>query len=269
MYVPPEVKHRVAKKVNECIDKANLHFNRTYPIPTIHYDVRGTRGGYQERGELHFNPILLMENVEDFMERTVPHELAHWIDTVNGGNARPANDSYQVLSSMILGGRKVRRAKRSIHGPTWQHICRVLGMRDITRTHRYDVTNARVKLKVKFEYKCNNCAKTIFMSSVRHNKFRMGRSTYWCSACGRERGTLTLIRSLGQKTHEELIAYRAAQPKVHVIPNVPVASNIDRARKMYNMYSNLGRGVCIRKMVECGIKDTTASTYYQNFKSGK
>lgn len=273
MYVPPAVKERVAKKVNECINKSNLHFGRTYSVPPIHYDVRGTTGGYHQDGEVHYNPTLLMENVEQYLERTVPHEVAHHIDTLNGDNARPDNGyAYLVLTS---SGRRPRRSKRSIHGPSWKHICRIMGMTDIARCHQYDVTNAQVKVKNKFEYNCNGCKKAVFMSSVRHNKFRKGRTTYWCSRCGRQRGTLTLVGNLGQKTHAQLIAIRdarTAQPK----PVAPVApggtigtNNIDRARKMYGMYSHLGRGVTIRKMVECGIKDTTASTYYQNFKSGK
>lgn len=286
MYVTPQVKERVAKKVNECVNKANLYFGRTYTIPPIHYDVRGTNGGYHQSGAVHFNPTLLMENVEIFMERTVPHEVAHHIDTLNGDNARPVRDVNRVFND-VMSGRRPRRAKRSIHGPSWEKICRIFGMTDIERCHKYDVSNAQVKIKNKFEYKCGGCSQAIFMSSVRHNKFRQGRSTYWCSKCGRDRGSLTLVRNLGQKTHGELIAMRNARtakfiqptfvPKGDVTPTPvqsaydpkPLVSNMDRARKMYSMYSHLGRGVCIRKMVECGIKDTTASTYYQNFRSGK
>lgn len=277
MYVPPAVKERVAKKVNECVNKSNLHFGRTYPVPPIHYDVRGTTGGYHQDGEVHYNPTLLMENVDQYLERTVPHEVAHHIDTLNGDNARPQNDVYRMLNAAMTG-RRSRRAKRSIHGPSWQHICRIMGMTDIKRCHQYDVTNAQVKVKNKFEYKCGGCSQAIFMSSVRHNKFRKGRSTYWCSKCGRDRGTLTLVRNLGQKTHGELLAMRNARVAASAQPNpvapgaptvAPGTSNMDRARKMYGMYSHLGRGVTIRKMVECGIKDTTASTYYQNFRSGK
>lgn len=146
------------------------------------------------------------------------------------------------------------------------------------RRHHYDTTNARVKTKNKFEYKCTNCNQQYFMSSVCHNRIRRG-SKYCCRYCGRERGPLVFVQALGQRTFADAkkvsdLRKTTTQP-THIEPVVKQSvvadgtTNVSRARKIYEMYSHLGRGVCIRKMVEVGIKDTTSSTYYQNFKSGK
>src|SRR5271165_56987 len=132
MKLTEAVKAQVQKKVEQCVGKANLHFKKMYYVPSVHYDVKGTLGGYHHNGGVHFNPILLMENLEDYIENTVPHEVAHHIDTINGDNARP-EVSFGTYSAAILVGRRFKRPKRSVHGPSWQLIMRVFGVQDITR----------------------------------------------------------------------------------------------------------------------------------------
>jgi SprT protein len=277
MFVTPQVKARVEKVVAECVQKANKHFGRQYRIPRIEYTVRGRVGGYA-RGEglVNFNPVLLMENIESYMTDTVPHEVAHCIDSANGDN--------QLSSWEMMARLNGRRIKRQIHGDSWKRIMRMFGC-DPERCHNYDVKNAAVKNKAKFEYLCQTCKKSFLVSSVLHNRMQRGQER-WCRACGRGRGTLVFAQGLGKVPMAQAIEIRDNRlQKIEdnkrfvrgndfskllvntlVDPNVSI---VDRARKIYGMYSNLGRGVCIRKMVEIGVKENTASTYYQNFKAGK
>ncbi len=287
MNVPANIKARVQTIVEQCVGKANLHFKKLYPVPPVHYDVKGTTGGYHQHGAVHFNPILLMQNLEDYLAHTVPHEVAHHIDTINGDNARPAQ-SFEAFSAALLTGRRPKRPKRSIHGPTWEHIMRVFGVKDITRCHQYDVTDAQVKVKKKFEYKCPSCSKQFFLTSVTHNRVMKGQVRF-CPTCGRTEGRIVYVQSLGQRTYEEAKKVSAARKEgikkfselgpnlakpLEIKPTKIVDGALEftigqRAKKIYEMYKVLGRQVCIRKMADIGIKETTASTYYQNFKAGR
>lgn len=278
MNVPKHIQDRISKDVEKYVAIAASHFGKDYRIPAIHYDVRGRVAGYAEGvNTVRFNPILLMENLETFIARTVPHEVAHCIDSANGDNARPVG-----LYLMRNG----RRPKRSVHGPSWERIMRLFGVKDIGRCHDYDVKNAQVRVKAKFEYKCSGCQKSFFVSSVLHNKMRMGQER-WGRCCGRARGRLVYAANLGQKTYQELAAHTQQLQKKepldeaikHIkeipiiefrMPTLDLNGNIsERARKIYKMYGHLGRQVAIRKMMEIGVKETTASTYFQNFRSGK
>jgi SprT protein len=271
--VPAHLKARLEQKVLECVLKASKHFGRNYTTPYIRYDVRGRVGGYAHGTEfINLNPILLMENVEEYVNQVVPHEIAHCIDTANGDNRRTGGIVFTRSG-------KMRRSKRSIHGPSWRAIMHVFGC-DADRTHNMDTSNAQVKTKTKYEYKCRACNKAIFVSSVRHNKQQRslmlyGRGEYWCAKCGPD-GQLEFVANRGKVSFDQA-RQAALQPKPSY-PPVPVASqydpkpevsNVNRARKLYGMYGMLGRGVFIRKCVEAGLKETTASTYYQNFRSGK
>jgi|SRR5271157_174749 len=274
MFVTQKVKDRVSLKVGECIAKADKYFNKKHQVPQIQYTVRGTTAG-QASGSwmVNFNPILLMENIEDFMTDTIPHEVAHCIDSANG---RDDNAMWRFMAGK----------KRSVHGDSWKRIMRMLGA-DPDRCHTYDVKNAQVKVKAKYDYRCGGCNQSFLVSSVLHNKMQRGQHR-WCRKCGRDRGRLVYAQALGQVTYGEAKEIRdERKDKIEVtkarfretfaptlLPQ-PVLSPetqltiTDRARKIYGMYNHLGRGVTIKKMVEIGVKDTTASTYYQNFKAGK
>ncbi len=283
MFVTQAVKTRVEKKVAECIAKADKYFNKKHQIPRIEYTVRGQKGGYaQGTGLVNFNPILLMENIEDYMTDTIPHEVAHCIDAANGRD----DNFIQGWAAFALRG---RRAKRVVHGESWKQIMRMLGS-DPERCHNYDVKNAQVKVKAKYDYRCGGCNQSFLVSSVLHNKMQRGQKR-WCRKCGRDRGQLVYAQALGKVTYGEAKEIRdertqkiedtkaRLREKLLFVPPTlipqPVLSQetqvtiTDRARKIYGMYNHLGRGVTIKKMVEIGVKETTASTYYQNFKVGK
>ena len=267
MNVPANIQARITTDVIKYVGMAERHFKKTYLVPNVRYDVRGTVGGYAQGTALvRFNPILLMENLDDFIARTVPHEVAHCIDSANGDNG------YSIF---------MRRGKRSLHGPTWQRIMMVFGVKDATRCHSYDTKNAQVKTKAKFEYKCGCCDKSYFVSSVLHNRMARGQQRY-CRVGGQTRGQLTLVGGLGKvgyREAREISAKRAANAATKEVPvstfNIkepvkvfrPESSNADRAKHIYTMFGSFGRQECIQRMVAVGIKATTASTYYNTLRS--
>lgn len=284
--VPQAVRDRAVKIVADCIAKANKHFGRTYDIPNVLFDLRGRVGGCAQGTSLiRLNSVLLMENLEEYYTQVIPHEVAHCIDTANGDNARPYSDYGFVL-------RNGRRMKRSIHGPSWQHIMRAVFGLEPSRCHQMDTTNAAVRTKTKYEYKCKSCNKSFFVSSVRHNKQRAyaasnaGASFYTCNGCGRARGALIYVANLGKVSVQQARAASAARKQPAFQPPVlsaydPAPANkqvlkpksveskgaMDIARKIMVQYGfTLTRGQFLVRAVEAGLKETTASTYYNTLK---
>ncbi len=265
MDVPVQLQKKIASEVERYVDLARKQYKMNFIVPRIEYTLRGTCAGYaQGVSQVNFNSVLLMENQEDFLKSTVPHEVAHCIDSAIGGN--------QSFGVTIRGGR-VRRARRSVHGESWKAIMRLFGADPNGRTHTYDVSRAQVRVKRKYEYRCTKCGHIVTMSSVAHNRIMRG-ATYWHKACGRT-GALAFVKALGQVTRQELQERRAAQePSTKEVPVrsllKPIAEpkgNMAIAKSIMAKYGyDLTRQQFIVRAVEAGLKATTASTYYNQLR---
>ena len=68
----------------------------------VDFTVKGKTAGvfrYPEKS-IGFNEILAAQNFEDFIARTVPHEVAHYIDyTKNGNKMRKFRDGCLLYTS--------------------------------------------------------------------------------------------------------------------------------------------------------------------------
>lgn len=160
--------------------------NGTAPDFRIDFSLRGNRAGtaqYSRSGnhELRFNRKILMENSDEFIEDTVPHEFAHLITYALYGTDR----DYK-------GHRKVKP-----HGTQWQRVMRLLGYKP-TRCHNFDVKPAR-KVARKYEYSCS--CQVHKLTAIRHNKIKSGRSYYNCNRCGKklERTRNTTLVAVGKR----------------------------------------------------------------------
>ncbi len=269
MNIPESIRQQVRDVVAACLAKAERHFKRSFVIPVVTYEVKGGCGGYALGDwKVDLNPILLMENLEEYLTQVVPHEVAHCIDTAIGGNARPTQTSRWT------------KPKRSIHGPSWKAIMRNVFGLNPDRCHRMDTTNAKVRVKAKFEYRCMKCDKRYFVSSVRHNKqiayarVNGGMSAYNCPPCGRHQGSLVFVADHGQVSFEQ--AKRAANaptketsvadmlpPKAKLPEGTALVGNIEVAKAIFwAMPVTPSRQEFIRRCVAAGMKATTASTYF-------
>jgi len=255
MQVTKEVRQRVESKIREGLDKAKAYYGHGFDMPKIQYTKRGTTAGTANHRTwtVNFNPILLMENQDDFIERTVPHELAHLIDY----KVNPHNFESDVKWT----GRGYRRTKRNIHGADFKFIMeRVLGADDATRCHNYDVSRAAIKKSTSYEYRCTcGCGKITTLGAKRHQKEQAHPGTYWLRGHGKAK--LELVNG---STSTAMTA--AAQTPVPPSPHN--RSNKDIARDIFQSVGGV-RGDFIKHCEAAGIKKVTASTYHHNFKSGK
>ena len=153
---------QVLRRVKECMQLAEMYFQRSFVMPDINYHVRGQKAGvaYLAQNEVRFNPILLQENTQDFIHQVVPHEVAHIIAYQQFGRVKP-------------------------HGMEWQNIMKnIFGLPPEVR-HQFDTTNT---VKHVFTYHCG--CQIHHLTVRRHNKIVRDRMRYICKKCG---GTLRKI----------------------------------------------------------------------------
>lgn len=148
----PTPEERVAVKIAEVLATARrLWPDLDLPVPSVRYDCRGARAGAARAHEwtVRFNRALLERHTEQFLARTVPHELAHLI-----------------VARLTKGA--AYRVKH--HGPEWRHVMRRLGAEDARRCHDYDITGL-VRRQRRFTYVCRNGHRHE-VATVSHNRIR-------------------------------------------------------------------------------------------------
>ena len=257
MRVPANIKAEVETKLRNCIAMAEHAYGQKFKFPAIRYDIRGTVAGRADiyGWEVKFNPILLMENIDDFINRTVPHEMAHLVDY----QLHPENFESTVT---WVPGYGARRTKRDIHGYTWKSIMIVFGA-DPSRCHSYDTKNARVKKRgrAKHVWSCCGCGREMHLGPVRHRNMIGGAVQYWMRDC-RHHGGYKYVGLEGQTK-------KVALPKVadasHNHPTKKAGgSKLDACRELYS--SVLTREENIRSFISVGCTPAGASSYYAKIK---
>lgn len=260
MMVPANIKARVKAKLEECIATAEAHYGQKFRMPKIEYTLRGRTAGTANYGTwvVNFNSVLLMENLEDFIARTVPHEMAHLIND----QVYPESHATEIVRTY----RGYRRTKRSPHGHTWQSVMRVLGA-DPSRCHSYDTTNSRVKKgnRAKHVYVCKTCQAQMKLGPKRHAKVQSGASRYWLRGCGRHAGFTYVGLEGAEKAPEIKLPKAADAPKPK--KSVPgIKSKLDLCREWFN--PSLSRAQNIANFVnEVCCTPAGASSYYSKIKS--
>lgn len=157
-----ELMDSVKAKVAECFSVARtIYPHVAFIYPTIRYDLEGRTAGRAfcspTNPYIRLNWSLLEQNKNDFINRTVPHEVAHII-------------AYKAYGNAI-----------SAHGEIWQLVCRQLGMSDVTRCHSYKTELARKTSK--FQHICICGSKHVFGTAV-FNKIMSGQNRF-CNKCRR------------------------------------------------------------------------------------
>lgn len=156
-----ELKAEVMARLAHCRELAEAHFSRRFPHPRVRWDLKGAAAGqvrFPRAGEpiVRFNLQLLEENGAAFIDRTVPHELAHVVTrSLFGDRARP-------------------------HGREWQAVMALFGA-DASRCHDYDISRASTRRMQRFPYRCD-CRRHL-LTRIRKNRMAAGQ-IYHCRRCG-------------------------------------------------------------------------------------
>ncbi|WPL16242.1 SprT-like family protein [Thiorhodovibrio winogradskyi] len=151
----------VEQRVRQLLATARQTLGFCAPNPDLRFDLRGQSAGQARfdargRGLIRFNPWLLLRHGEEFIDQTVPHEIAHWlIFCLYGRNARP-------------------------HGVEWRQLMTLFGA-EPKRCHQYDLDEIPQRRVSSHSYHC--ACQDHQLSAVRHNRVRKGQ-TYLCRHCG-------------------------------------------------------------------------------------
>lgn len=155
-----DVTNAILNRFRDCL---NIAENKGYGVPEIpvKFDLRGTTAGMfcsRQHGlnkYFRVNLTIAKDNLDDYLDRTVPHEVAHYI----------VNEHYKHYS--------YRRVQP--HGYEWQNVMISIFGLEPSRCHSYNVDSINP-----FVYKC--ACKTHNLSKIRHGRVMRG-STYHCSKC--------------------------------------------------------------------------------------
>lgn len=186
LHVTNEVRTLVTNRIKECIEAVAKKYGKVLPMPEVVYEKGGTTSGtaHYALWKINLNSVILMENVERFVNRTVPHEFAHLATF----RIYPETQERGAGELTYLRNGRVRRAKREVHGPRWQEMMRVLGVpeHEISRTHDYDVTNSRKNVdRTMVAYTCLKCGdRDVKLSAKQHTMARNGTRSYSHRNCG-------------------------------------------------------------------------------------
>lgn len=156
------MQEQILAKIEECFQVAEKYFNRKFERPTnIIFKRNGTRGGYSNysQRELMFQLDLAEHHENDFLNSTVPHEVAHYVQRA----------VYGYTNGF---GRKVMP-----HGREWKGIMRNVFRLEPSRCHSYDTSVTKTRKQRKFEWGCN-CGKTFQLSTTMHNKCIRSKQRY-------------------------------------------------------------------------------------------
>lgn len=142
------------------LKQAEDAFGIAVPAVAVRFDLRGgaagqvifSRGG---RIAIRYNRMLLQENGEEFLRRTVPHEAAHVVvRLLHGPRCRP-------------------------HGREWQRVMAHFGA-EATRCHSFDTRRAATRRLRRYAYRCG--CREFALTSIRHGRVQRGQ-VYLCRYC--------------------------------------------------------------------------------------
>jgi len=150
-------------QTQDLLATASRHFGLKSPQVIIRFDLRGRSAGQVRLGAggvwvVRYNPALLARHGEDFLSKTIPHEVAHVI-------------AYRLHGPGILP-----------HGPEWRALMCHFGA-DPTRCHDFDISGLPTRTQVRFSYQC--ACRTHQLTSIRHHRILRGQR-YQCRTCGQD-----------------------------------------------------------------------------------
>lgn len=235
------IKQRVEAKIQQCIATIEQKYNVKFKKPAINYDLRGTTAGmaHYKKWVVNFNPVLLSENTEAFLGRTVPHEIAHL-----------ATELIYPHAHVATWGKK-----RSPHGIEWASIMTTLGA-PVSRCHSYDVTNAKVKRKTTYKYVCGGCGVPFSLGPKRHAALQNGK-VLWHTKCGKVRGKLVF----------DSVQFPNATVATTKIVVPTGETKLAKCYRLFQQYTGYSRKEMINAFVrEAGCTEAGAGTYYATCK---
>jgi SprT protein len=199
MHLTHEQRTQAVRRIQHFVEMANSIYGKSMPVPVVQFDLKGTTAG-QAFGSMRIrlNEGLMVDHWDDFMNDTIPHEVAHCVvNFIWGSDVRMT---------------RTGRVRRVSHGPAWKKVMRAFGV-EPTRCHDMDVSKVRQarRTKTKYEYQCSCCGSKIPVGPKYHKDIQNGRKMRHkgCPAGSH----LVWTGVLGRVTYAEAAQGKKAEPK--------------------------------------------------------
>lgn len=154
-----ELQQTLINRTRECWDRARqLWPDFKAPYPKVEFVTGRYIGCCWGHERIGYNLAYASQGMH-VVKYTVPHEVAHAVVNFFGWDRRP--------------GAK----RRSIHGPTWKRICRMLGGDGKTTCNLEAAGMTRVgsqRRVRRFEYRAT-CGTVLQLATATHNKIQRGQ----------------------------------------------------------------------------------------------
>lgn len=181
---------------------------------------------------IRYNTPMMVLNGMDFINRTIPHEVAH------------------IVAKIVYG-----RCQK--HNANWRRVYVMIGGTNVSRCHNYDTTGLVGKNKTSYEYRCG--CQTHSVGPKIHKNIQAGRS-YTCRKCRHQLTTLTAI----VKPVKPVVEVR----NLPMAADTNKGTKKDRALLLMRKHPTYTRGQIIELfMTELGMGKAGASTYHQMLKN--
>lgn len=145
----------VIDKVELCFKHASTQLNKPFKTPKINFNQRGKVAGSARLNshELRFNPILLSDNLQHFLDDVVPHEVCHLLAFLLYGKVKPHGIEWKTLMQQLfnLPGQAYHKMDvTKVAGRTFEYFC-ICGPIELTVRRHYKV------LRGQQHYVCRRC----------------------------------------------------------------------------------------------------------------
>lgn len=144
-------------KVFSSYNLAETYFLTDFPRPTVLINLRGASAGVAElqANRLRFNPILLVQNEEEFLHQVVPHEVAHLIAWhLYGKRIKPHGKEWQQIMNNVFHLPPLTRHNFCIKQAARQFY--IYGCACPELKHNFTQRRHRLVLAGR-QYKCKQC----------------------------------------------------------------------------------------------------------------
>ena len=171
--ISPELQQRVTAEIQRCLKIANEQHKvnsiagrnqNGYIFPHVEYKRIGRVAGraYYHQWKIVLNPDFFVNEAENMINDTVPHEIAHLVTGVKNSC------------------RKLYERRYKPHGQEWQDVMTSFGCKP-KRCHNYDTTHARRRVHQKFKFQCGCGVHLVGLKIYR--KITQENRTYTCKKC--------------------------------------------------------------------------------------
>ena len=157
-----EIKGQILHRTKELLDYARRHYALSHTPLDIRFEKEGRGGGSAGktagRYYLNFNLALARENLDEYLNQVIGHELSHIIDLW------------------------LHKDVSSHHGYEWQCIMVQCYGLVPARCHRMDTSGVSTRMSRNHVYRCSGCGREYNLTDILHRKIQHGQYRI-CNDC--------------------------------------------------------------------------------------